>query len=59
MKPKIADLPFGSVIEYRGVTYWHSKGLDANILTAADGHWFFVREVKWRNWKLIHEGSGK
>lgn len=48
----LEKLPYGTVIEYRRSLYFKSRGLDADILTHTDGHWRFVRELKWKTFRV-------
>jgi hypothetical protein len=47
------NLPNGSVVKYRNKTYWLSNGLEDRILTDSDGHWDFIRNKKWKIFKII------
>jgi len=49
----LENLPYGTVIKYRRMIYFKSRGLDADILTHTDGHWLFVHECKWKTFQIL------
>jgi hypothetical protein len=56
----IREFPNGTLLEYRGKKYFVSDGVEDRIVTDEDGHWTFVRELKWRtcwctsgSWKKV------
>ncbi len=50
---ELQNFPNGTVIEYRRKLYWLSKGVEARVLTAQDGHWLFLHELKWKTCRVV------
>jgi len=52
---QISDMPSGSLVSYRGKPYFVSEGLEDRIVTDIDGHWIFLRELKWKSFHVLWE----
>lgn len=51
---RISDLPNGSVFYYRRKAYFVSAGVSDRIVTSEDGHWTFIRDLKWKTFRIAH-----
>jgi hypothetical protein len=57
MKTKIdqlKSLPYGSLVSYKNNLYFKSRGLDKDIVTSAEGMWFFIDELNWKNFSIVY-----
>lgn len=53
-KKNISDLPNGSLVSYRNKLYFVSKGVSDRIVTDQNGIWFFVKDLKWKTFRIVY-----